>query len=186
MISVTNSCESGAGDAALPFWNETLENGTAVMIRPIDTSDAGLERDFIARLSPEARRMRFLGQIGEPSDALIRSLTDLDFSHDMALVATVEHRGVPFEIGVARYATGEDRTVGECAIVVADEWQHRGLGSLLMHRLIDIARSRGLKKLFSVDDPANTKMRQLAAELGFTRDFDPDNPHEVTHNLILG
>ncbi|MFZ1392046.1 MAG: GNAT family N-acetyltransferase [Dokdonella sp.] len=185
MISPRTSDVTDTGDAALPFWHETLDNGTPVVVRAISPDDAGRERDFIKRLSPEARRMRFLGQVNDPSGAMIRSLTDLDFSRDMALVAIIEHEGEPVEIGVSRYATGEDRGVGECAVVVADDWQHRGLGSLLMRRLIEVARARGMRQLFSVDDPENTKMRELATELGFSRHFDPDNPHEVVHRLDL-
>jgi GNAT superfamily N-acetyltransferase len=183
MISTRATDASGNGQGEMPFWNETLANGTAVIVRAIRKEDAGIERDFIVNLSPEARRMRFLGQINEPSDALIKSLTDLDFSHDMALIATVEHQGKPVEIGVSRYATGEDRSVGEFAVAVADDWQHRGLGTLLMHRLIEVARARGMKRLFSVDDPENEKMRDLARDLGMQRHFDADNPHEVTHSL---
>ena len=178
--------ESIGRESELPCWQETLENGTAVTVRAIRKDDASLERDFISGLSPDARRMRFLGQINEPSDALIKSLTDLDFSHDMALIATVEHEGRPVEIGVSRYATGQDRTVGECAVAVADDWQHRGLGTLLMRRLIEVARTRGLKRLDSIDDPENIKMRDLAKDLGFSRHFDPENPHEVVHSLDLG
>jgi GNAT superfamily N-acetyltransferase len=185
MISTRTSEASTNDQIDSPFWNETLANGTAVVVRAIRKEDAGLERDFIVNLSPEARRMRFLGQINEPSDALIKSLTDLDFSHDMALIATVEHQGKPVEIGVSRYATGEDRSVGEFAVAVADDWQHRGLGTLLMHRLIEVARARGLKRLYSVDDPENEKMRDLAKDLGMERHFDADNPHEVTHSLDL-
>lgn len=186
MNPVAKAFESPADTTMNPqSWSETLENGSQVTIRTINKDDAGRERDFILRLSPEAKRMRFLGQIGEPSDEFIRSLTDLDFSHDMALIATIEHRGVPVEIGVARYATGEDRSTGECAIAVADDWQHRGLGTLLMHRLIEVARSRGLKKLFSIDDAENIRMRELAEGLGFSRQFDPENPHEVIYNLVL-
>lgn len=166
-------------------WNETLDNGTNLLIRAISKDDVELERDFIERMSPEARRMRFLGQINAPSDELLKSLTDLDFDREMALVATIDHHGTEVEIGVSRYATGAEHTVGECAITVADDWQHRGIGTLLMHRLIEVARARGLKRLFSIDDPENDKMKELAEDLGFTRHFDPENPHEVVHSLDL-
>ncbi|SFN60556.1 GNAT family N-acetyltransferase [Dokdonella immobilis] len=183
----TEAASPSVRDSADPYcWRETLDNGTQITIRAIRTEDGPLEREFIAGLSPETRRMRFLGQIGEPSDDLIRSLTDLDFSHDMALIATVEQRGQTVEVGVSRYATGEDRSVGECAIVVADDWQHRGIGTLLMQRLIEVARGRGMKRLFSIDDSENARMRELAEELGFKRHFDPGNPHEVVHSLDLG
>ena len=167
-------------------WNETLDNGTKLLIRAISKDDVELVRDFIERMSPDARRMRFLGQINAPSDELIKSLTDLDFDREMALVATIDHDGSEVEIGVSRYATGADPTAAESAVTVADDWQHRGIGTLLMRRLIEVARARGLKRLFSIDDPDNTKMQDLAKDLGFTRHFDPDNPHEVVHTLDLG
>ena len=151
----------------------------------ISKADVELERDFIERMSPEARRMRFLGHINAPSDELLKSLTDLDLNREMALIATIDHQGSEVEIGVSRYATGDDRTEGECAITVADDWQHRGIGTLLMRRLIEVARARGLKRLFSIDDPDNDKMQALAKDLGFTRHFDPENPHEVEHSLDL-
>ncbi|OJY94885.1 MAG: hypothetical protein BGP25_06860 [Lysobacterales bacterium 63-13] len=166
-------------------WNETLDNGTKLLIRAIRKDDVELERDFIERMSPEARRMRFLAHVNAPSEELLKSLTDLDFDRQMALVAIIDHHGKEVEIGVSRYATGADRTAGECAVTVDDDWQHRGIGTLLMRRLIEVARARGLKRLFSIDDPGNEKMQELAGDLGFSRHFDPQNPHEVVHSLDL-
>jgi len=65
----------------------TLLDGSEVTIRALREGDAELERNFIRNLSPESRWMRFLGQIGEPSDSLIRKLTELDYRHDMAFIA---------------------------------------------------------------------------------------------------
>ena len=172
-------------DVASLLWRETLADGTAVTIRAIRKEDAELEREFIGRLSAEARRMRFLGQIKEPSDALIRQLTDLDFDQEMALIAIIDENGREVEVGVSRYAKGDRRDHGECAVTVADAWQHRGLGTLLMRRLIEVARAHGMTRLSSTDIPDNLKMRQLAEDLGFARHFDVGNPHEVVHSLDL-
>ncbi len=79
--------------ADLPRWVQTLSDGSQVFIRALMKQDAELERDFIRLLSPESRRLRFLGQIGEPSDALIRSLTDLDYRHEVAFIAVAYHGG---------------------------------------------------------------------------------------------
>ncbi|MGB0132728.1 N-acetyltransferase family protein [Dokdonella sp.] len=185
MTANENNTSPFSRQAGMPFWEEKLTDGTAVTIRAVRKEDATLEREFITRLSPEARRMRFLCQISQPSDQLIDSLTNLDFSHDMALIAIVKEQGKAVEVGVSRYATGADRSIGECAIAVADEWQHRGLGTLLMQRLVEVARERGLVKLVSMDDAGNSKMRQLANDLGFQRIADPNNPHEVEHSLVL-
>jgi GNAT superfamily N-acetyltransferase len=166
-------------------WDETLADGTPVFIRPIGKGDAALERAFIKRLSPETRRMRFLGQLSEPSDDLVRALTDIDYQRDMAFVALVDYKGKPREIGVSRYSTGPDGATCECAVTVSDEWQQKGLGTLLMRHLIDVARSRGIRTMMSLDSAGNLPMRDLAEFLGFERRTDPQDPSQVIHTLVL-
>lgn len=167
-------------------WTETLEDGTHVLVRPLHKADAKLERAFIKRLSPESRRMRFLGQMSEPSDELIRMLTELNPKRDMAFVAVVHRDGEKREIGVSRYQTSPDGRICECAVTVSDEWQKKGLGTLLMRHLIDVARSRGIRKMISLDSADNLQMRDLARFLGFSRQVDPQDPTEVIHILTLG
>jgi GNAT superfamily N-acetyltransferase len=166
-------------------WTETLADGTHVLVRPLRKADAGLERAFIKRLSPESRRMRFLGQMSEPSDELIRSLTELNPKRDMAFAALVHRDGEKLEIGVSRYQTSPDGRICECAVTVSDEWQQKGLGTLLMRHLIDVARSRGIRKMISLDSADNLQMRDLAHFLGFSRQVDPQDPTEVIHILTL-
>jgi len=68
---------------------------------------------------------------------------------------------------------------------VADEWRHRGLASLLMHHLIDVARKNGLRKMFTIEDPANEAMRELADHLGFRRSAEPGDARLVRYTLDL-
>src|SRR5690606_22824305 len=112
-------------------WTETLRDGTQVRVRPITKNDAPLERAFITRLSPQSRRLRFLGQFGEPSDVLVRELTDLDWRRDAAFIAVVERDGEALEVGVSRYGLGPDGRSCECAVTVDDEWHGRGLAVIL-------------------------------------------------------
>lgn len=166
-------------------WVDTLRDGTHVIIRPIRKEDAELERSFIKRLSPESRRMRFLGQIREPSDEMLRRLTDIDYKKEMAFIALVHRDGQTLEIGVARYSTSADGKFCECAVTVSDEWHHKGLASLLMHHLIDVARTRGIRKMVSYDAIDNGQMRELATFLGFKRTADPTDSGMVVHSLTL-
>jgi GNAT superfamily N-acetyltransferase len=168
-----------------PHWTETLTDGTRVLIRPLRKSDAELERAFIKRLSPETRRMRCLGQMSVPSAALIKSLTDLNPQRDMAFVALVHRDNEKREIGVSRYQTSADGRICECAVTVSDEWQKKGLGTLLMRHLIEVARSRGIHKMISIDAADNLQMRDLARFLGFRRQVNPHDPTEVVHILTL-
>ncbi len=171
--------------ADLPRWVQTLSDGSQVFIRALMKQDAELERDFIRLLSPESRRLRFLGQIGEPSDALIRSLTDLDYRHEVAFIAVAYHGGKKREVGVSRYSLSPDGTSCECAVTVAEEWRHKGLGTALMRHLIDVARRRGIRTMISMDAAENLQMRELAAELGFVRKVDPQDPTQVIYRLTL-
>ncbi|RYD17014.1 MAG: GNAT family N-acetyltransferase [Lysobacteraceae bacterium] len=166
-------------------WTETLRDGTHVLIRPITRADAALERAFISRLSPQSRRLRFLGQIGEPGDALIRSLVDLDWRRDAAFIALVHHDGAKREVGVSRYSLSPDGRSCECAVTVDDEWHGRGLAVVLMRHLVELARSRGIGTMFSIDAGGNQRMRDLARYLGFACKPDPDEPGQVIHTLAL-
>lgn len=168
----------------MAHWHETLRDGDRVLIRPMGKEDAALERAFIERLSPASRWYRFLGQI-RASDDVIRRLTDIDYRRDMAFIALRHEAGEKREIGVSRFCLSDDGTSCECAVAVSDEWQGKGLGHLLMRHLIEMARQRGIKRMFSIDSAGNQQMRKLAASLGFGRKVEPGYPSEVIYSLDL-
>ena len=163
---------------------ETLRDGSRVMIRPICRTDLDLERDFIAALSPQAKWFRFLNATGAPSDALLKQLTDIDNDRDVALIALTDDKGRQTEVGVARFSATSDHRA-EVAVVVSDDWRHRGLGTALMKRLISIARDRGIRALYSVDVAHNHPMHKFAEYLGFDRTPDPGDSTQVIHTLTL-
>ncbi len=163
---------------------EALRDGSCVTIRPISRNDVDLERQFIEGLSPRARRFRFLCSMNTPSDALLKQLTQIDTDHDAALIALAEDANRQVEVGVARFSTAPDGRA-EVAVAVSDDWQHKGLGTVLMRRLIQLARSRGIKTLYSIDSAANEPMRDLASFLGFDRKADPEDATQVIHTLKL-
>lgn len=169
-----------------PRWSERLHDGTQIVIRPLQRTDAPAELAFIQAMSPEARRFRFLGQIGDPSEALIEQLTNLDYEHDLAFAAVVRHDGKDIFVGVSRYSMSADGSNCECAVTVLDEWQHKGLGVLLMKHLIEVAKGRGIKRMWSLDSAENTAMSDLARFLGFERAIDPNDASQVVHSLWLG
>jgi GNAT superfamily N-acetyltransferase len=184
-VAAHHELMTAAPSAEAPSWSETLADGTHVTIRPLGKQDAALERAFIAHLSPRSRRLRFLGQLKEPSDAFVKQLTDIDYRRDMAFVALMRQDGEEHAIGISRYSTSADGQSSECAVAVSDEWQKKGLGTLLMRHLIDMARSRGVRTMVSIDAADNAEMRDLAAFLGFRRRTDFDNPSLVIHTLDL-
>ncbi len=166
-------------------WKEKLRDGTTVLIRPIHGEDAEIERRFIEHLSPTARRLRFLGEIKTPSAAMIDQLTHPDPARDAAFVALIAEGAEKREIGVARFSGRPDGLACECAVVVSDEWQGRGLATVLMQHLIEVARERGMECMYSIDTAGNNAMHDLAEHLGFQRKRDPDDATQVLHILDL-
>ncbi|MEO8924487.1 MAG: GNAT family N-acetyltransferase [Caldimonas sp.] len=162
-----------------------LRDGTRVEIRPIHESDVELERQFIEALSPSSRRFRFLDTMRSPSDALLKQMTSIDNATDAAYVATIEVAGKAREIGVARFSARPDGHDCEFAVTVADEWQHKGLGTLLVKRLIDVARSRGIGKMHSSDAADNASMRKFAEHLNFRHERDPEDATQVLYIVDL-
>jgi GNAT superfamily N-acetyltransferase len=186
----TSSTLHTAPEATVPplggeHWIETLNDGSHVLVRPIRPEDRERESEFIERLSPESRHFRFLGEMRGASPALLDQLVNVDYRKDMAFVALVHDNSVLREVGVSRYSTSGDDGHCECAVTVADDWQHRGLGVVLMRHLIDVARRHGFHQMFSMDAASNEPMRDLANYLGFDRKRDPEDATQVIHTLDL-
>jgi acetyltransferase len=80
------------------------------------------------------------------------------------------------EIGVARYMTNPDKKTCEFAIVVSDKWQGKGIARLLMQKLIDIARNRGLEVMEGQVLANNFRMLELMSSLNFQIGNDPTDP----------
>lgn len=169
-----------------PHWSDLLRDGTRVLVRPVTRHDAVREAAFIESLSPRSRRYRFLGQVAHPGADLVRLLTDIDYQDQVAFCAV--EAGNPNEsfIGVSRYSATHDGTSCECAVTVRDDWHHRGLGTLLMKHLVEVAKARGILCMYSFDAAENDEMRELADYLGFSRRIDRNDATLAVHSLWLG
>ena len=144
-----------------------------------------MERRFIEGLSPRSRRFRFLSTIRSPSDALLKQLTAIDSSTDAAYVALIVVGAKEREIGVARFSAQPDGKDCEFAVTVSDEWQNKGLGTLMMQHLIDVARARGIESMHSSDASDNDLMRKFAEHLNFQHRRDPDDATQVLYSVDL-
>jgi acetyltransferase len=145
-------------------WRAT--DGTEVTIRPIARSDLGLEQQFVDGLSRLTAYRRLLSA-RRLSHEELRRFTDIDPDREYALIATVRDSGGIRQIGVARYVKGPDSEAAEFAIVLADDWQGRGLGSRLLSSLVAGAKRRGVQRLVGTTLSENVAMLSLARRLGF-------------------
>lgn len=176
---------AGATSFADLEWRQKLREGTTVLIRPIHEADVGLERQFIEGLSPQSSRYRFLGTIKTPSPEMLRQFVHPQMVRGVAFIALLGEGAQEREIGVCRYSASLDGESCECAVAVSDDWQGKGLATLLMQHLIDTARQRGIRHMYSIDASENQAMRELAGYLGFQRTADPDDATLVIHTLDL-
>lgn len=137
-------------------------------VRPIRPEDAELEQEFIQNLSSHSKYFRFMGHFRELSPIMLTRLTQIDYDREMALVALDEKNDKEIIIGVARYVVNTDHETAEFAVVVADAWHGKGVGTVLMNRLAEIAGSRNLKVLIGMVLSSNIDMLELSKSLGFT------------------
>ncbi|MCG6969993.1 MAG: bifunctional acetate--CoA ligase family protein/GNAT family N-acetyltransferase [Gammaproteobacteria bacterium] len=158
----------------------TLLDGTRIAVRPIRPEDAQIERDFVRNLSPQAKYFRFMHALHELTQEMLVRFTQIDYDREMAFIAVVQIAGQDIEIGVARYVMNPDRHSCEFALVVADEWRKKGIGSYLMDQLMHAAQSRGFDTMMGEVLGDNEHMLDLVKRLGFSQ-----RPHEQDPGILV-
>lgn len=159
-----------------------LKDGTEIILRPIRPEDERLESEFIRNLSDETKRFRFFRVIKELSHADLVRFCNIDYDREMAIIAEIREDGRRREIGAAKLILEPGGEKGEIAVVVADEYQRKGLGTKLVDMLIEIAEEKGLESIYGIIMPKNESVINLFKKMGFTVKFQED---EVIATLNL-
>ncbi len=150
----------------------TLRDGTAVVLRPIRPDDKGRLAEGLARLSESSRSLRFMAPVAELTEDQLAYLTEIDYFDHFAWVAVLDRRP-DFGVGVARYVRlAEDPQIAEAAVTVADEYQGKGLGTLLVGVLAATARMAGIERFRAYVLEANESMLALLGEVGVEATHD--------------
>jgi len=155
----------GNVDLGLSELHETLLSGERVVIRRARPEDMALYPDFLRDVTAEDLRLRFFADIAELSAAEIKTLAHLDYKHEMAFVALDEDSAKM--LGIVRLKDELDERTAEFAILVRSRLKGHGLGWLLMRRVINYAKEKGLRRMYGDVLVENTAMLQMCAELGF-------------------
>jgi nucleotide-binding universal stress UspA family protein/RimJ/RimL family protein N-acetyltransferase len=142
-----------------------LDDGSRVLVRPIVPEDREALAAGFERLSPESRYRRFFAPVARLRERELDYLTQVDHHDHEALVAIDDATGDL--VGVARFVRTEP-TVAEPAIVVADDWQGRGLGGRLLDELVGRAREEGIERFAAPVLADNTGAIRLLERLGNT------------------
>jgi GNAT superfamily N-acetyltransferase len=126
---------------------EALKDGTPITIRAIRKDDKKSILDAFRALDREAVYRRFFTPKEDLTDVELKQVTEVDFSHVVALVATVSQPdGKEIVIGDGRYAVEkrDKPESAELAFIVAETYRGRGIASLLLKHLVRIASDAGL------------------------------------------
>lgn len=151
----------------------TTAEGRRLLLRPVRAEDAEAFRANFARFSPEAVRRRFFGRRKVLTPEAAFKLTHVDYDRELALVLTdptPPASGLPEGYGVARLVIDPEGQSAEFGLIIRDDMMGQGLGHLLMTRLIDYARGRGIAEIIGDVLPDNGRMLALCRDLGFTVD----------------
>jgi acetyltransferase len=160
-----------------------LPDGLTVRLRALRPEDAELEQRFMSGLSFQTKYLRFLHGVGEPSRQMITRLTQLDYDRELAIIAEVAGVGA---VGVGRYVAVPTPRSCEFALVIADAYQGRGIGRLMMAALIDAARHAGFEQMHGDVLATNRSMIALMHKLGFTLERDSQDKTLLQAQRSLG
>ncbi len=189
-VRIAPARERGANRLAIrPYPSEleepvTLGDGRTLQLRPIRPEDEPALHAAFAKLTPEEIRLRFFVAMQRIPHPMAARFTQIDYDREMALVLV--EPGLTGEIfGVVRIHTDPDLERAEFAVLVRHEVGNRGLGTLLMNRIIAYAKSRGIGEIYGLVLRENRKMLKLSRDLGFAVRVDPDDPAYARVSLPL-
>ena len=161
--------------------HQATRDGEHIVIRRAESQDKSLYGDFLRDVSAEDLRLRFFARVGELSAAESDRLSHLDYSHEMAFIALDERTGEM--LGLVRLRDELDEETADFAILVRSRLKGPGLGWLLMQRVIDYAKEKGLRRVYGDVLAENASMLQMAEELGFHAEDIGSGLRRVVLNL---
>lgn len=155
----------GPYPAQYETWAET-RTGYKLFIRPIKPEDAGLILEMFSHMSSQSVHQRFLRPLEALSQDILIRFTQIDYDRELALVALDESGPRPVMVGVTRLVSDPDGQKAIWTLAVGDPWQDQGVGSLLVEKAFQAARSRGIRCLWGNLLASNTRMIALHQRFG--------------------
>jgi acetyltransferase len=145
----------------------TLRDEAKIFLRPLKEMDGSLLSELFAKLSQATIVLRFLSPLHNLPEKLVYQFSHVDYKKDFTLVALTDVGPSSSIIGVSRYAYDSESEQPELAVVVRDDWQGKGLGSILLSRVIDIGRKNGFSRFGALINPENQTMINIFKRLGY-------------------
>ena len=146
---------------------ETLADGTEIFFRPVRPTDEPALGDMLYSLSSESVRLRFFSHTKTFPRKEVQQLVSVDYAKELAIVCVVPGPGEGDIVALAQYFRDPKTDAAEIAFVVQDEWQQKGMGTLLLKYLTEIARKRGIKRFHAKVLPSNRSMLAIFHNTGY-------------------
>lgn len=180
MLAVDFAMDLGppARFAIMPYPEElrewvTLNNGWEVEVRPIRAEDAPLITNFHRQLSEESIRFRYFHNKADLTQRDLSLLSHINYDRQMAFIAEhLRDDGGKEMLGVVRVWNDPDNIRTEFSVIIRDDLQGLGIGSLLMTKMIDYCRSIGTLEMIGKIMVDNQPMRALMKHLGFKQRYN--------------
>ncbi len=161
-----------------------LTDGAMLWLRPIEKGDVDALMRAFKRMTPEQVRARVFHALSELPEPVARAMCRVDPDDGLALVATDPDGG---EIrGEARVHFDPVTESAELAIAVDPDFTGRGLGRILVEKLISASRRLGIREIWGDTQAGNTAMIALVSRLGFEHRRERDDASLVRFSLDLG
>jgi acetyltransferase len=156
-----------------------LKDGGTVTIRPIRPEDEPMLVKFHETLSESTIHYRYFHLINLSQRVAHERLTRVccnDYDREMALVVDRKHpKTAGHEIlGVGRLIKIQGTNEAEFAILISDQYQRHGLGTELLHRLVEIGKQEGVHRITADILPDNRGMLRVCEKIGFTLKLSKD------------
>lgn len=145
-----------------------MTNGQKAILRPIRPEDEYLEEEMFTKFSERTQRFRFFQLIRDISHQELIRYTQIDYDREIAIIAEIEEDGRKMMAGVVRLIADQYNETAEFAIVVADPWHNLGLGNKFTDYISDIAKARGIKKIYANILAENHIMLHMFRTRGYT------------------
>ncbi|GAA4960004.1 bifunctional GNAT family N-acetyltransferase/acetate--CoA ligase family protein [Yinghuangia aomiensis] len=154
-----------------------LRDGATAHVRPVGPDDAQRLVDFYARVSDESKYLRFFTPYPRLSERDVRHFTHHDWVDRVGLglfsggnmVAIVRYDRIGPDGRAVRTGPGGRSSTAEVAFLVQDDQQGRGVASVLLEHIADVARERGIRKFVADVLPSNRRMIKVFTEAGYTQ-----------------
>jgi acetyltransferase len=159
-------------------------DGTEVLLRPIKPEDEPLWMELLASCSKESIYSRFRYSFHWQSHEVATRFCYIDYDREIAIVAEIVVNGVRKLLGVGRLIADPDHEAVEYAVLIADAWQNKELGSILTDYCMEVAKRWKLKRIVAQTTTDNMAMIAVFAKRNFTITYnDLDSTVEVSKEI---